>query len=42
VAVTPGPGFGPRGEGYFRIAFTLPDERLAEAMGRIEAFHAGR
>jgi aspartate/methionine/tyrosine aminotransferase len=24
---------------YFRIAFTLPDDRLAEAMRRIERFH---
>jgi LL-diaminopimelate aminotransferase len=40
VVVAPGNGFGPAGEGYFRIAFTLPDERLAEAMQRIEAFHS--
>src|SRR5207248_4889006 len=38
VVVTPGNGFGAHGEGYFRIAFTLPDERLMEAMRRIEAF----
>jgi LL-diaminopimelate aminotransferase len=40
VVVTPGPGFGPLGEGYFRIAFTLPDDRLNEALQRIGDFHA--
>jgi LL-diaminopimelate aminotransferase len=40
VVVTPGSGFGTFGEGYFRIAFTLSDERLAEAMHRLEQFHS--
>ncbi len=36
VIVTPGNGFGPNGEGYFRISLTVPDNRLEEAIGRIE------
>jgi LL-diaminopimelate aminotransferase len=36
VAVTPGVGFGKHGEGYVRITFTQPKERIAEACRRIE------
>jgi LL-diaminopimelate aminotransferase len=36
VNITPGVGFGPHGEGYFRLSVTAPDERLAEAMKRME------
>jgi LL-diaminopimelate aminotransferase len=35
VIVSPGPSFGASGEGYVRISLTVPDERLAEAAGRI-------
>ncbi len=35
VAVTPGIGFGKCGEGYVRITFTQPKERIAEACQRI-------
>jgi LL-diaminopimelate aminotransferase len=35
VIVTPGVGFGPSGEGYFRISLTTPDTRLEEALDRI-------
>lgn len=35
VWVTPGVGFGPSGEGYFRISLTTPDSRLEEAMRRL-------
>ena len=35
VAVTPGGGYGPAGEGYFRISLTYPDSVIAEAMERI-------
>jgi LL-diaminopimelate aminotransferase len=39
VAVTPGIGFGKHGEGYARITFTQPKERIKEACERIaEAF----
>jgi LL-diaminopimelate aminotransferase len=36
VVVTPGSGFGKFGEGYFRIALTVNEERLQEAMERIK------
>ena len=35
VAVTPGVGFGKHGEGYARITFTQPKERIIEACDRI-------
>jgi len=35
LVVTPGNGFGEPGEGYFRIALTQTEERLSEAMDRI-------
>ena len=35
VIVSPGPSFGPSGEGYVRISLTVPDARLEEAAGRI-------
>ena len=39
VWVTPGVGFGPAGEGFFRISLTTPDDRLEEAMGRLKGLH---
>ncbi|MEK7217105.1 MAG: aminotransferase class I/II-fold pyridoxal phosphate-dependent enzyme [Chloroflexota bacterium] len=36
VVVTPGIGYGPSGEGYIRIALTTPDDRIDEAMRRLE------
>jgi LL-diaminopimelate aminotransferase len=38
VVVTPGVGFGPGGEGYFRISLTTPDDRLEEALLRLVAW----
>jgi LL-diaminopimelate aminotransferase len=35
VFVAPGRGYGVNGEGYIRIALTVPDDRLQEAMQRI-------
>lgn len=35
VVVSPGPSFGPSGEGYVRLSLTVADERLEEAAGRI-------
>jgi LL-diaminopimelate aminotransferase len=35
VAITPGLGFGKCGEGYARITFTQPKERIVEACNRI-------
>ena len=37
VVVTPGAAYGPAGEGYVRLSLTVPDERLQEAVRRIEA-----
>jgi LL-diaminopimelate aminotransferase len=37
VVVSPGPAYGPSGEGFFRISLTVPDERLEEALRRIES-----
>ncbi|MDX6522664.1 MAG: LL-diaminopimelate aminotransferase [Gaiellales bacterium] len=36
VVVSPGSSYGPNGEGYVRLSLTLPDDRLREAVGRIE------
>ncbi|HTO73847.1 MAG TPA: aminotransferase class I/II-fold pyridoxal phosphate-dependent enzyme [Gemmatimonadales bacterium] len=35
VVLLPGSGFGPGGEGFFRIALTVPPERLVEAVRRL-------
>ncbi len=35
VAATPGIGFGAHGEGYMRMTFTQPKERIAEACNRL-------
>lgn len=35
VVVLPGSAFGPGGEGYFRIALTVPPDRLREAAARL-------
>jgi LL-diaminopimelate aminotransferase len=34
IVCTPGSGFGKQGEGYFRIALTVAEERLKEALKR--------
>ena len=36
IVVTPGQGFGKTGEGYIRMALTVPKERLEEAVNRLE------
>ncbi|MBI3628042.1 MAG: LL-diaminopimelate aminotransferase [Candidatus Rokubacteria bacterium] len=36
VVVTPGVGFGPSGEGFYRVALTLGADRIAEAMERLQ------
>ena len=35
IVTTPGNGFGDPGEGYFRISLTVPEERLQEAVERL-------
>ena len=37
VLVSPGSSYGPSGEGFVRLSLTVPDSRLEEAVGRIEA-----
>ncbi len=36
IVVTPGNGFGEAGEGYIRMALTMPKERLHEAVERLK------
>jgi LL-diaminopimelate aminotransferase len=36
VVVSPGPAYGPSGEGFVRLSLTIDDTRLAEAVRRIE------
>jgi len=42
VLVTAGTAYGKYGEGYFRISLTVPDDRLAEALGRIRKALKGK
>jgi LL-diaminopimelate aminotransferase len=35
--ISPGPSFGPSGEGFVRLSLTVPDSRLDEAARRIES-----
>ncbi|HNX69084.1 MAG TPA: LL-diaminopimelate aminotransferase [Candidatus Omnitrophota bacterium] len=39
IVVTPGNGFGPNGEGYFRISLTMAESRIMEALDRIKKSH---
>jgi LL-diaminopimelate aminotransferase len=41
VVLLPGSGFGPGGEGYFRIALTVGPDRLCEAIARLGRVRAG-
>src|SRR3989338_5442189 len=36
IVITPGNGFGEAGEGYIRMALTVPKERLHEAVERLK------
>jgi LL-diaminopimelate aminotransferase len=38
LIVTPGVGYGPSGEDFFRISMTSPDERIDEGLERLAAF----
>ena len=35
VVISPGVAYGPSGEGFVRLALTQPEDRLAEAVGRL-------
>lgn len=39
ILVVPGTGYGPCGEGYFRISITTPEEKLEEAVKRLKAYN---
>jgi LL-diaminopimelate aminotransferase len=36
IVCTPGVGFGDNGEGFVRFALTQTEDRIMEALGRIE------
>jgi LL-diaminopimelate aminotransferase len=36
IVTIPGMGLGAPGEGYVRLALTVPKERMAEALARLE------
>ena len=40
IVVTPGNGFGPNGEGYFRMSLTLSEDRIKEALKRLKNLHS--
>ncbi|MFA5068836.1 MAG: LL-diaminopimelate aminotransferase [Candidatus Omnitrophota bacterium] len=39
IVTTPGVGFGPNGEGFIRMALTVSEDRLKEAVDRIKRLH---
>lgn len=39
IVVTPGVGFGKYGEGYIRMALTIPKERINEAIARLKKIY---
>lgn len=38
LVVTPGVGYGPSGESFFRVSMTAPDERIDEGLERLKQF----
>ncbi len=42
LVVTPGIGYGPSGEGYFRVSMTAPDEIIDAGMNRLKEFMRGQ
>lgn len=42
VVVLPGGALGAGGEGFFRVALTVAEERLEEAAGRLQRVHSGQ
>jgi LL-diaminopimelate aminotransferase len=40
VVVTPGIGYGERGEGYVRLSLTTPDDRVDEGLRRLASWRA--
>jgi LL-diaminopimelate aminotransferase len=42
VAVTPGAGYGPSGEGYVRLSMTIPDVSLVKGLSRLSGWRNKR
>jgi len=42
VVVTPGIGYGQKGEGYIRFSLTLPDDKLEQGVERLLSWHGRR
>jgi LL-diaminopimelate aminotransferase len=42
IAVTPGTGYGKKGEGYIRFSLTISDDRLEEGVNRLSSWHGRR
>lgn len=42
VAVTPGVGYGPSGEGYVRLSMTIPDASLVKGLSRLSGWRNKR
>ena len=42
VAVTPGVGYGPNGEGYVRLSMTIPDASLVKGLSRLSGWRNKR
>ncbi len=42
IMTAPGTGYGPEGEGYFRMALIVSEERMREAVKRMQRFAANR
>ena len=40
IAVTPGIGYGKKGEGYIRFSLTISDDRLEQGINRLSSWHA--
>jgi len=38
LVVTPGVGYGPSGESFFRVSMTSPDEKIGQGLKRLEEF----
>ncbi|MBI4963046.1 MAG: LL-diaminopimelate aminotransferase [Desulfomonile tiedjei] len=41
LVVTPGVGYGPSGESFFRVSMTSPDEKIGQGMARLGHFMKG-
>ncbi len=42
VAVTPGTGYGPSGEGYVRLSLTIPDAVLVKGLSRLAGWQSSK